>query len=77
MLARSGWAGARNFLENAFVSLIAEDVMKAYFANLPAKAWVLVTLSAVLITYPVITVVVPELLRAIVPETVRSVLNLL
>jgi len=51
--------------------------MKAYFANLPAKAWVLVTLSAVLITYPVITVVVPELLRAIVPETVRSVLNLL
>jgi len=51
--------------------------MKAYFANLPAKAWVLVALSAVLITYPVITVILPAILRAIVPETVRSVLSLL
>jgi hypothetical protein len=51
--------------------------MKAYFANLPAKVWMLLALSAALIAYPVITLVVPTVLRALVPQTVRSVLNLL
>jgi hypothetical protein len=51
--------------------------MKAYFTNLPAKAWMLLTLSAAVIAYPVITVVLPAVLRVVVPDTVRSVLSLM
>ena len=51
--------------------------MKAYLANLPAKIWMLLTLSAVVIAYPVVMVVLPTIIRAVVPETVRSILSLL
>ena len=51
--------------------------MKAYLANLPSKIWMLLTLSAVVIAYPVVMVVLPAIIRAVVPETVRSILSLL
>jgi hypothetical protein len=51
--------------------------MKAYLANLPPKIWMLLTLSAVVIAYPVVMVVLPSIIRAVVPETVRSILSLL
>jgi hypothetical protein len=49
--------------------------MKAYLANLPPKIWMLLTL--VVIAYPVVMVVLPAMIRAVVPETVRSILRLL
>ena len=51
--------------------------MKAYLANLPTKICMLLTLSAVVIAYPAVMVVLPAILRAVVPETVRSILSLL
>jgi hypothetical protein len=51
--------------------------MKAYLANLPSKIWMLLTLSAVVIAYPVVMVVLPAIIQAVVPETVRSILSLL
>jgi len=51
--------------------------MKAYFTNLPARVWLLLTLSLMAVAYPIVTVVVPAVVRAVVPETVRTVLNLL
>jgi hypothetical protein len=54
-----------------------EDVMKDYLANLPSKIWMLLTLSAVVIAYPVVMVVLPAIIRAMVPEAVRSILSLL
>jgi hypothetical protein len=54
-----------------------EDVMKAYFTNLPVRVWLLVTLSVLVVAYPVVTMVVPAVVRAVVPETVRTVLSLL
>jgi len=54
-----------------------EDVMKAYFANLPTKIWVLLAVPAVLIAYPVVCVVVPAVVRAVVPEVVRTVLSVI
>ena len=54
-----------------------EDVMKACLANLPPKIWMLLTLSAVVIAYPVVMVVLPAIIRAVIPETVRSILSLL
>ena len=51
--------------------------MKAYFTNLPAKAWTLLALPLVAIAYPLVTVVVPSLVHAVVPEVVRTVLHLI
>jgi len=51
--------------------------MKAYLANLPSKIWMLLTLSGVVIAYPVVMVVLPAIIRAMVPEAVRSILSLL
>ena len=51
--------------------------MKAYFANLPTRLWVLLVIPAVLIAYPVARIVVPVVVRAVVPEVVRSVLGLI
>lgn len=52
-------------------------LMRAYLANLPPKALMLLALPVVAIAYPVVTVVVPAVVRAVVPEVVRSVLSLI
>ncbi len=54
-----------------------EDVMKAYFTNLPTRTWMLVVLPAVMLAYPVGRIVVPAVLHAVVPEVVRSVLSMI
>jgi len=51
--------------------------MKAYLANLPTKAWMLLALPVVVIAYPVARVVIPAVLRAVVPEVVRNVLSVI
>ena len=51
--------------------------MKAYFTNLSARMWVLLAVPAVAIVYPVIVVVGPSVVRAVVPEVVRTVLHLI
>lgn len=51
--------------------------MRAYLANLTAKGWVLLALPILAIAYPVVTVVVPAVIRAVVPDVVRSVLTLI
>jgi hypothetical protein len=66
---------AGNFSGGQSVPTTREDVMKAYFANLPMKIWLLIAVPAVLIAYPVTCIVVPAVLRAVVPEVVRSVLS--
>ena len=51
--------------------------MKAHFSNLPTRTWLLLIVPAVLIAYPVFCIVVPALIHAVVPEAVRTVLNLI
>jgi hypothetical protein len=51
--------------------------MKAYFANLPTRTWLLFVVPAVVIAYPVIRIVVPAVVRAVVPEAVRGVLSVI
>ena len=51
--------------------------MKAYFTNLPAKTWALLSLPLIAIAYPFVTEVIPAMLRAVVPEVVRTVLHLI
>jgi len=51
--------------------------MKAYLANLPMRTWFLLLLPLVAIGYPVARIVVPAVLHAVVPEVVRSVLNVI
>ena len=51
--------------------------MKAYFSNLPMRSWLLLVVPAVMLAYPVMRVVVPAVVHAVVPEVVRSVLSVI
>jgi hypothetical protein len=51
--------------------------MRAYLANLTPRTRLLLALPLVVIAYPFVTLVLPAVIRAIVPEAVRSVLSLM
>jgi len=51
--------------------------MKAYFNNLPMKTWALLVLPVVAIAYPVVRIVVPAVVHAVVPDVVRTVLHMI
>ena len=52
-------------------------VMKAYFANLPTRTWLMLVVPAIAIAYPLFWIEVPRLVHAVVPEFVRNLLNLI
>jgi hypothetical protein len=52
-------------------------VMKAYFNNLSNRAWFLLVVPAVMVAYPIVTIVIPAVLHAVVPQVVQNVLRLL
>lgn len=54
-----------------------EDVMKAYLTNLPTRTWFLLVVPAVVIAYPVIRIVASEVIHAVVPEVLRTVLSVI
>lgn len=49
--------------------------MKAYLQKLPSSAWLLIVLPILVIGYPVVRIVGPAVVHAIVPEVVRDVLH--
>jgi hypothetical protein len=51
--------------------------MKAYLTNLPMKIWLVLVVPAVVIAYPVVRIVVPAVVHAVVPEAVRTVLSVI
>jgi len=69
--------GLGNFLLFSLVLELKDMVMKAYFANLPTAVWVLVFLPALVVTRCVVATVVPQVVHAVVPEAVRTVLRII
>ena len=69
--------GLGNFLLFCLVLQLKDVVMKAYFANLPSAVWVLVFLPALVVTRCVLATVVPQVIHAVVPEAVRTVLRII
>ncbi|HVN17934.1 MAG TPA: hypothetical protein VMU05_04150 [Dongiaceae bacterium] len=51
--------------------------MKAYLDNLPIKTWLLIVIPTLAMAYPIVRVVIPAVIHAVVPEVVRSVLNVI
>ena len=51
--------------------------MKAYLTNLPMKIWLVLVVPAVVVAYPVVRIVVPAVVHAVVPEAVRTVLSVI
>jgi ATP/ADP translocase len=51
--------------------------MKAYFANMSTASYLLLTIPVLVIAYNVVTVLVPAVFRAAVPEVVRTLLSLI
>ncbi len=51
--------------------------MRADLAKLPLKTQMLLAIPLIAIAYPVVMILVPAIIRAIVPDVVRSVLSLI
>jgi hypothetical protein len=51
--------------------------MRAFLAKLSPKARIALTIPVLLTAYPVVVVLLPAILRAMVPNVVRSVLSLI
>ena len=51
--------------------------MKAYFTNLPTKAWIFLIVPAVAIAYPVARIVVVAVVHQVVPQVVRSIFSMM
>jgi hypothetical protein len=51
--------------------------MRAYLNNLPMRTWLLLMVPAVVIAYPLVSVILPAVIRAVVPEVVRTVLSVI
>jgi hypothetical protein len=51
--------------------------MRSYLANLNTRTAMLVALPILAIAYPIVTIVVPAIARAVIPDVVRSVLSLI
>jgi hypothetical protein len=54
-----------------------EMSMKAYLSQLSPLAWVGVSIPLLVLAHTVFIVVVPAVIRAVVPDTVRAVLHIL
>ena len=51
--------------------------MRAYLANLNPKARMLLALPLLAAAYPLVMCVLPAIIRAVIPDVVRSVLSLM
>ena len=51
--------------------------MRAHLAKLSPKVRMLLALPLIAISYPVVVILLPAVIRAIVPDVVRSVLSLI
>jgi len=51
--------------------------MRTYLAKLPPTVRRLLALSLIALAYPIVTVVLPAIIRAVVPTVVQSVLRLM
>lgn len=51
--------------------------MKAHIANMSSNAWALAAVTVVLVAYPIVCIVVPAVVHAVVPDVVRTVMNLI
>ena len=67
----------RNLFHDQSVSMTNEEVMRAYFAKLTPRASMIVALSLLALAYPVVTILLPLLVRAMVPDVVQEVLRFL
>ena len=54
-----------------------EGAMRSYFNNLPTRTWLLMVIPIVVLAYPVVRIVIPAVVHAVVPEVVRSVLSVI
>ena len=51
--------------------------MRSFLSKLTPKAAMLLAVPVLAIAYPIVMIVIPAMVRALVPNVVRSVLNLM
>jgi len=51
--------------------------MRARLANIPGRVWGLIMLPVIVLAGPIMAFLIPMIVRAVVPETVRVMFSLL
>jgi hypothetical protein len=51
--------------------------MKSFMTNLTIRNWHLLVIPALVLAYPLIRILIPAVVHAVVPEVVRSVLSVI
>jgi len=51
--------------------------MRTYFTNLPTKTWLMLVVPAVALAYPLVKIVVPAVVHAVVPDVIRTLLSVI
>lgn len=51
--------------------------MRSKSNNLQSRTWIVLAVSSIVLAYPFVRLVVPVVVKAVVPEVVRTVLNVL
>ena len=51
--------------------------MKSLFKNLPTRTWLVLVLTAVVAAYPVIRLLVPAVVHAVIPAAVRTLFSVI
>ena len=51
--------------------------MRAYIAQLRTRTAIMLAIPLLAVAYPVVTILLPALIRAVVPNVVRTVLTLM
>jgi hypothetical protein len=51
--------------------------MRSKSNNLQSRTWIVLVVSSIVLAYPFVRLVVPVVVKAVVPEVVRTVLNVL
>ena len=51
--------------------------MKSIFTNLPTRTWLVLVLTAVVAVYPVVRLLVPAVVHAVIPAAVRTLFSVI
>jgi hypothetical protein len=51
--------------------------MRRHFTNLPTRTWLVLVLTGVVAAYPVVRLVVPAVVHAVIPAAVRTLFSVI
>jgi len=76
-LSRKALAWGGELFRQRVRILDSERIVKPFLTNLANRNWLLLAMVAVVVSYPLVRIVVPAAVHAVVPEVVRTMLRVI